>query len=67
MGKTEDKDMNLEDKKILDQIDVYKDNFIKSMEDDLNTADGIASLFDIVKHANSNFNEQTPKHDTIYL
>jgi len=53
--------MNLEDKKILDQIDVYKDNFIKSMEDDLNTADGIASLFDIVKHANSNFNEQTPK------
>lgn len=61
MGKTEDKDMNLEDKKILDQIDVYKDNFIKSMEDDLNTADGIASLFDIVKHANSNFNEQTPK------
>jgi len=31
------------------------------MEDDINTADAIASLFDMVKYANTNFNEQTPK------
>ena len=61
IGRTEDKDISPEEKKILNQIEMYKDNFIKSMEDDLNTADGIASLFDIVKYANSNFNEQTPK------
>ena len=56
-----DKDIDTKEKKILAQIDMYKDNFIKSMEDDLNTADGIASLFDIVKYANSNFDEKTPK------
>ncbi len=53
--------MDLDEKKFLSQIDIYKDNFIKSMEDDLNTADAIASLFDIVKYANSNFNENTSR------
>ena len=61
MERAMDKDIDTKEKKILAQIDMYKDNFIKSMEDDLNTADGIASLFDIVKYANSNFDEKTPK------
>ena len=43
----------------INKINKYKDEFIKSMEDDLNTADAIASLFDISKYANTNFNEKT--------
>ena len=45
----------------INKINKYKDEFIKSMEDDLNTADAIASLFDISKYANTNFNEKTSK------
>ena len=32
----------------------YKDNFINAMDDDLNTADAIACLFDLVREINSN-------------
>ena len=45
----------------INKINKFKDEFIKSMEDDLNTADAIASLFDISKYANTNFNEKTSK------
>jgi len=55
-----EKEIESEDEGLLKQIDIYKQNFIKSMDDDLNTADGIASIFDIVRYSNSNFNEKTP-------
>lgn len=62
MKKGIDRPLNQEDKAILKQIDIYKANFINSMEDDLNTADAIASLFDIIKYSNTNFSESTPKY-----
>ena len=62
MGKGTDRELKEEDEVILKQINIYKTNFINSMEDDLNTADAIASLFDIVKYSNTKFNERTPKH-----
>ena len=61
INRTEDRKLGEEEKKILKKIDEYKDNFITSMEDDINTADAISSLFEVVKLANTNFNEQTPK------
>ena len=55
-----------EDSKIdqgeIEQIDIYKKEFIEAMEDDLNTAHAIASLFDISKHTNTNFDEKTSKY-----
>lgn len=60
--KGEDRALNDEDKAILEQIDMYKANFVRSMEDDLNTADAIASLFDIVRYSNINFSETTSKY-----
>lgn len=54
----EDKEISNEE---IDKINMYKEEFITSMEDDLNTADAIASLFNISKYANSNFNEKTSK------
>ncbi|MCF6465859.1 cysteine--tRNA ligase [Clostridium sp. Cult2] len=61
LDKSPDRKLNEEEKNKLREIDKYKNEFITSMEDDINTADAIASLFDIVKYANTNFNEQSPK------
>ena len=67
MDKALEKDISSEDKIQLDTIYDYKIRFISSMEDDLNTADAIASLFDMVKFANTNFNEKTPKFMIQYV
>ncbi|GFN36564.1 cysteine--tRNA ligase [Tepidimicrobium xylanilyticum] len=56
-----DRELNHEDRSKLEKIDEYKKRFIDNMEDDINTADAIASLFEIVKYSNSNFNEHTAK------
>ena len=45
----------------IEEINNFKREFIDAMEDDLNTADAIASLFDISKYTNTNFNEKTSK------
>ena len=46
----------------------FKKQFTDAMDDDINTADAISALFDIVKYANTNFNETTSKEalDTAY-
>lgn len=44
---------------MIEEISSYKDEFIKGMEDDLNTADAIASLFELIKFTNTNIDEQT--------
>lgn len=61
LSKAEKREVNDEEKGIMEQIDQYEKDFIGSMEDDLNTADAIASLFEIIKYSNSNFNEKTAK------
>ncbi len=61
LSKAEDKEVSEEEKEMLKQVDRYVDDFINSMEDDINTADAIASLFELIKFANSNFNEKTSK------
>ena len=41
-------------------VGAFKAQFKKAMDDDINTADAISCLFDIVKFANTNFDETTP-------
>lgn len=43
-----------DDKAILDSIEARKEQFITAMDDDLNTADGIAAVFDLVSDININ-------------
>ena len=62
MGKTSDIKLTDEEIKIREEVNGYKANFKESMEDDLNTADALAALFEIVKLSNTNFNEQTSKN-----
>lgn len=61
LSKAENRELNDEEKEMVKEIERYEESFIASMEDDLNTADAIASLFEIVKYTNTNFNEKTPK------
>ncbi|MBU5256371.1 cysteine--tRNA ligase [Tissierella praeacuta] len=59
--KTEDRKLSEEEKESLSIVEKYKNEFIESMEDDLNTADAIASLFEIIKFSNSNLNERSSR------
>ena len=38
---------------VYQSFDVYRDRFIEAMEDDLNTADGLAAIFELVREINT--------------
>lgn len=48
------------DKAIVDGFDKYREQFISAMDDDLNTADAIASIFELVRDINTNVVSKTP-------
>ena len=48
------------DKAIIDEFDKYREQFISAMDDDLNTADAIASIFELVRDINTNVVGKTP-------
>ena len=54
------------DKEFASRVDSYRDSFIASMEDDLNTADAVASVFDLVKFTNSEVDETTGYREIEY-
>ncbi len=53
--------LNENEKSILDDIKVYKQKFIASMDDDLNTADAISFLFEIVKYTNTHLSSNSSR------
>lgn len=57
---TLDKDLT-EDREYLNSLQVNKHEFIKAMDDDFNTADAIASLFDIVREYNMSIDENSSR------
>ncbi len=57
----QDKDLTEDDEKYLDKLEINKNEFIKAMDDDFNTADAIASLFNIVREYNMFVGENSPK------
>lgn len=59
--KAEDRKLNEEEDNYLKEIENFKEEFIESMEDDLNTADAIAAVFELVKYANTNINEKNSR------
>lgn len=46
------------DNEIMKKLNVYKENFIKAMDDDFNTADALSCLFDFVREINSMLNSE---------
>ena len=48
------------DRAIIDGFGKYREQFIEAMDDDLNTADAIASIFELVRDINTNVVGKTP-------
>jgi len=48
---------------VKEDLSRLKQQFLDAMDDDINTADAISTLFDIVKYSNTNFSETTPKSE----
>ena len=48
------------DKAIIDGFNKHREQFIAAMDDDLNTADAIASIFELVRDINTNVVGKTP-------
>ncbi len=46
---------------LVDQLDSFRDRFIEVMDDDLNTADAITVVFDLVKFANTKISLKNSK------
>jgi cysteinyl-tRNA synthetase len=47
-------------------VDKHKSDFIEAMDDDLNTADAIAAIFELVRDANELVAKNAPKSDAEY-
>lgn len=60
INNAEGKEQEEENEKI-NKLSVYKDKFIEAMEDDLNTADAISAIFELVKEINTVTNEKSSK------
>lgn len=64
--KSANNDENVSEIKLKERLSSYKFKFIEAMEDDLNTADALAALFDLVRDINANVNMNTnPSKDII--
>ncbi|MCT4606242.1 MAG: cysteine--tRNA ligase [Marinisporobacter sp.] len=56
-----DGNMNEEEKDLLKGFEKHREKFIAVMDDDLNTADAIAAIFELVKEINTNISENSSK------
>ena len=59
MKNVADEKMTEEENKLFTQTDAFVADFERAMEDDFNTADAIAAVFDLVKFANSNTDSES--------
>ena len=61
MGNAQVEKMTEEEASLFAQTDRFKENFEKAMDDDFNTADAIAAIFDFVKFINTNASGNSSK------
>ena len=50
-----------EQKQYLASFDVFRDEFIRHMDDDLNTANALSDIFDLIKKINTTLSDDQPK------
>ncbi|MBS6194627.1 MAG: cysteine--tRNA ligase [Clostridiales bacterium] len=50
-------EMTAEEKALMEEMAVYRKKFEEAMDDDLNTADAVSAIFELVKFANTNAGE----------
>ncbi|MBS4536860.1 cysteine--tRNA ligase [Clostridium sp. D2Q-11] len=61
LDNSKEKNLQEKDNNTIDDIKEFKVKFIQSMEDDLNTADALSKIFELIKYSNTNLNADTPK------
>jgi cysteinyl-tRNA synthetase len=61
MDKAEDRPLSQEEEAFRKTLEGYRQRFIEVMDDDLNTADGLAVIFDMVRDINSNVKVDSSK------
>ena len=44
------------------RLDVFRTRFIEAMDDDLNTADALAAIFDLIREVNTNIQRESPEN-----
>lgn len=57
----QEKELTVIEEGLIMSLKKYKNEFIEAMEDDLNTADSLGSLFEAVREVNSKINENSSK------
>ena len=67
LDKAEEKPLTDDERRMLADADKYKDEFEQAMDDDLNTADAVSSVFELAKFANSNLDEENSKEAVAYI
>ena len=65
LDNSEERDLNDREKEYSQKLDEYKQKFIDAMDDDLNTADAIAAVFDIVYASNTYLSTDTKNAHSI--
>lgn len=61
MEKAADVPMTGEEQQLFQEAETYITKFDEAMDDDFNTADAVSAIFELVKFANTNVNEQSGK------
>ena len=61
IGNAKAEEMTEAEKQAFAKTSEYVDSFERAMDDDFNTADAIASIFDLVKYSNTTANEDSSK------
>ena len=61
LGAATVEEMSVEEKEAFAKTDAYVEEFEKAMDDDFNTADAIAAIFELVKYANTTATAESSK------
>ncbi len=61
MDITVEKESSEEDQALIGRLSQYKNQFIEAMDDDLNTADGLSAIYELVRDINSSINGESSK------
>ncbi len=61
MDITVEKESSEEDQALIGRLSQYRNQFIEAMDDDLNTADGLSAIYELVRDINSSLNGESSK------
>ena len=61
LRETEDRQLSSKEQELYDEMDGYIKKFEEAMDDDINTADALAVIFDLVRDANTHLSGESSK------